>query len=324
MSTFKPSYNENTPEDQQHCGFVAVIGLANAGKSTLINGLVGGKVSIVSRKVQTTRNRILGIAMHDSAQIVLIDTPGVFKPNEKQGAQTLDRAMLAAAWDSMQESDCIIHLVDASVKNAADAAQLIINRIKRDVGKKNTKVLLVLNKIDDTPKERLLKLAQGLNEAYDYDATFMIAGLKRYGVDMLMDYLRDNTPQQPWMFPHDQLSDQPMRFMAAEITREKIYDRLHKELPYAAMVDTYEWEDFDNGDLKISQNILIQRPSQKAIVLGKGGSSIKEIGKMARMELEELLGRKVHLKLFVKVEKNWPDKPQFYTGPGLEYPGSDS
>jgi GTP-binding protein Era len=183
---------------------------------------------------------------------------------------------------------------------------------------------LVPNKMDDTPTERVIELAQTLNDEHDYDATFMIAGLKRYGVDVLMDYLRDALPKAPWMFPDDQLSDQPMRFMAAEITREKIYDRLHKELPYAAMVETYEWEDFDNGDVRISQNILIQRPSQKAIVLGKGGASIKEIGKMAREELEGLLDRRVHLKLFVKVEKNWPDKPQFYTGPGLEYPNIDS
>lgn len=302
---------------QTTCGFVSVIGLPNAGKSTLINRMVGAKVSIVSRKVQTTRNRILGMAIHENAQIILMDTPGIFKPS----AKTLERAMVSAAWDTVEEADIIIHMVDAAKKNAIQDAKLIIERlVQQKEERPKMRAVLALNKIDSVKKEALLKLTSALNEEFDYDATFMISGLKGSGVNHILDYLAKELPQSVWMYPEDQVSDMPLRFLAAEVTREKIYDQLHEELPYAAMVETESWEEFDNGDIKISQLIYVQRDTQKSIVLGKQGSRIKKIGEEARKDLSEMLECKIHLKLFVKVQENWAERAENYTAIGLEYP----
>ncbi len=307
----------STSPNKTTCGFVSVIGLPNAGKSTLINRIVGEKVSIVSRKVQTTRNRILGIAMHKNSQIILMDTPGIFKPS----AKTLERAMVSAAWDTVEEADIIIHLLDVVKKNAIRDARLIMERLAEQKAERpNLRVLLVLNKIDTAKKELLLTMTQTLNEAFDYEATFMISGLKGSGVEHVMDYLAEQLPKSPYMYPEDQVSDMPLRFLASEITREKIYDQLHEELPYAAMVQTEDWEEFDNGDIKIRQVIYIKSDSQKAIVLGKQGSRIKQIGERARFDLEKMLDCKVHINLFVKVQENWADRAENYSSMGLNFP----
>ncbi len=297
--------------EKTRCGFVCVLGLPNAGKSTLVNRMVGSKVSIVSRRVQTTRARVLGIVLDGSSQIVMIDTPGVFTPQK-----TLERAMVGAAWDGIEGADKIIHLVDSAYKNPVKENRLIMDRLQ---GRRN--VILVLNKVDNANKPSLLKLAQEMNEEFPYEATFMVSGLKGAGVDDLMHALAREMPEGPWAFPEDQVSDMPMRLFAAELTREKIFQKLHQELPHAALVETESWEEFDNGDLKITQLVYVQRPSQKAIVLGKGGSRIKEIGQEARRELEEILERRVHLKLFVKVQENWPEKVEFYRAIGLDFRG---
>lgn len=295
----------------EKCGFVAVIGLPNAGKSTLINALVGTKVSIVSRRVQTTRTRVLGIVCEGNSQVVLIDTPGVFQPQK-----TLERAMVGAAWESIEGADKIIHLVDSAYK---DPVRENADIMKKLAGKKN--VILVLNKVDKAKKPELLALAQKMNDAFPYEATFMISSLKGTGVDDILKTLAEKMPEVPWAFPEDQASDMPMRLFAAEITREKIFQRLHQELPHSVLVETESWEEFDNGDLKLTQLVYVQRASQRAIVLGKGGSQIKEIGQAARTELEEMLERRVHLKLFVKVQEDWPEKSSFYQAMGLDFRG---
>jgi len=306
------------PDIETRCGFVSVIGLPNAGKSTLINQLVGSKISIVSRKVQTTRNRILALTIHDKTQIILMDTPGVFDPSHK----SLERAMVAAAWETVEEADILIHLVDAAKKNALAQTKPVIERLQqKKQHNSDLRLLLALNKVDCAPRTKLLELAQTLNEAGIYDATYMISGLNGSGVNDLKDDLAQHLPPSVWMYPEDQMSDMPMRFIAAEITREKIYDQLHDELPYAIMVETEEWEQFDNGDIKIGQVIKVQRDTQKAIVLGKGGSRIKKIGAAAREELSEMMGCKIHLKLFVRTEADWAERADNYSAIGLEYPG---
>lgn len=289
------------------CGFIAVIGLPNAGKSTLINALVGQKVSIVSKKAQTTRCRVLGIALHENAQMIFIDTPGVF-----DAKKSMERAMVGAAYEALEESDCILHLIDASQKNPLERAKIIQDKLP-----KNVPVFLALNKIDTIKKETLIKLAQTFNESFDYTATFMISALKEQGLQHALNAMANALPESPWHFDEDEVTDMPMRMMAAEITREKIFRQLHDELPYAVLVETEQWEDFDNGDVKINQVIYVQRDSQKAIVLGKGGSRIKQLGQQSREELEELLERKVHLKLFVKVKEDWPDRPESLALMGL-------
>lgn len=289
-------------------GFVSVIGLSNAGKSTLINNMVGAKVSIVSQKMQTTRTRVLGIAMHEQSQIVLIDTPGIFKPKK-----TLEKAMVGAALSSLEDADFIIHLVDATHKTPIDNNAMIFQSLK---GQNN--VILVLNKIDKIPAQKLLEISKTLNEAFAYKATFMISALNGKGVKDLARYLGEILPHSEYIFPEDQLSDMPMRLLAAEITREKIFEQLHQELPYAIFIDTEAWEDFDNGSLKISQVIVVERDSQKAIILGRGGSRIKAIGQAARLELEEIMEQKIHLKLFVKVQENWAEKTENYSLFGLD------
>lgn len=289
------------------CGFVSVLGLPNAGKSTLVNTLAGQKVSIVSRKVQTTRCRVLGIVMQGPAQIVLIDTPGIFMPKK-----TLEKAMVAAAWESIKDADIALHLVDATRKNAAQENKIIAERLPGP-----EKSILVLNKTDKVNKPDLLALSQSMNEEFAYVATFMVSALKENGTDDLLHDLAGRMPDGPWMFPEDQVTDMPMRLLAAEITREKIFEQLHQELPYAIMVETEHWEEFDNGSVKIDQLIYVQKDSQKGIVLGKGGSQVKKIGAASRTALEDILGRRVHLKLFVKVRENWAEDPAIVRAMGL-------
>lgn len=284
------------------CGFVSVIGLPNAGKSTLINRLVGAKVSIVSPKTHTTRNRILGIALHENAQIILIDTPGIF---DAGGSRPMEKAMVAAAFDALEESEFAIHLVDVSLKSPLEKNRALIEKLPE-----NKPVLLVLNKTDKIKKEQLLTLAASFNDAFPYAATFMISALKGSGTDTLLSHLAANMKPGPWMFEEYQITDMPMRLMAAEITREKIFNQLHNELPYAAMVYTENWEHFDNGSIKISQVVFVERDSQKAIVLGKGGTRIKQIGQEAREELEKIFDARIHLKLFVKVQGNWAERDE--------------
>lgn len=296
------------------CGFVSVIGLPNAGKSTLMNALVGTKISIVSRKVQTTRCRVMGIALHNDAQIVMIDTPGIFKPRK-----TLEKAMVSAALSSFDETDFVIHIVDASVKNPAENNRMILNALS-DQGIDKSKVILVLNKVDRLNKPRLLAAAQEMNDAFPYEATFMVSALEEKGVPDLADYLASILPQGEWLYPEDQITDMPMRLVAAEITREKIYDLVHQEIPYSVFVETESWDVQHDGSAKISQVIYVQKDSQKGIILGKGGSKIKMIGQAARQDLEDITGGRVHLKTFVKVQENWSERAENYEMFGLDIP----
>jgi GTP-binding protein Era len=296
-------------EDEKQFGSVAVLGLPNAGKSTLVNALVGSKVSIVSPKVQTTRSRVLGIAMQGRAQVVLIDTPGVFAPKKP-----LERAMVKAAYDALDGADIVLHLVDASVKNPAEKNAEIIEKLPKDAF-----VMLVLNKVDQVKKEELLTLSVDLNGRFDYRATYMVSALKGSGTADVLKGLAQNLPAGEWAFDEDQLTDMPMRLMAAEITREKIFQQLHQELPQAVMVETETWEQFDDGSIKIGQAITVQREGQKAIVLGRGGSRIKQIGQAARLDLEEIFGLRIHLKLFVKVEEDWAGRAENYQRIGLDF-----
>ena len=290
--------NANTTT-QQRCGFAAVLGLPNAGKSTMINALVGEKVSITSRKAQTTRMQIKGIALHDNAQIVLIDTPGVF-----QAKKHFDTAMVEAAWAGLDEAEMCLLIVDVSQKNCIEAQSRVLKRLSQT----NKKAWLILNKIDKCKKERLLEITAALNAQADFEKTFMISALKEHGVKDLKSNLAAEMPLSPWMYDPDQITDISMKLLAAEITREQVYDQLHDELPYAIHVETEEWEDFKNGDLRIGQIIYVHRKMQKAIFLGKGGERIKRIGQRSREEIGEILERKVHLSLFVKVKENWQDQ----------------
>ena len=295
-----------TPENTT-CGFVGVVGLPNAGKSTLVNHMVGSKVTIVSHKVQTTRTRVLGITLHKQAQIVLIDTPGIFKPKK-----TLEKAMVNAALSSLEDADILLHIVAVDQKEIVEKNKTVLKALK---DRKN--VVLVLNKVDRIPKPKLLDLAAALNDAHAYQATFMISALTGKGVDKLTDYLAENLPRQEWIFPEDQMSDMPMRLLASEITREKIFHQLHKELPYEIFVETENWEEFDNGSIKISQVVHVQKESQRAIVLGKRGARIKAIGQAAREELNDIMDCPVHLKIFVKVQENWAERVENYALFGL-------
>ncbi|TWB22086.1 GTP-binding protein Era [Nitrospirillum amazonense] len=291
------------------CGFVALVGAPNAGKSTLLNAAVGSKVSIVSPKVQTTRSRVLGIGMHDRAQILFVDLPGIFTPKKR-----LERAMVAAAWSGAEEADLVAVLVDAS-RRVDDDTNGIIQRLKDS----KRQAILILNKIDLIPYERLLELAARFNETGVFTDIFMISALTGDGLKDFLDKLAARLPEGPWLFPEDQLSDMPQRLLAAEITREKLFLQLHQELPYAIAVETEAWEEFEDGSVKISQVVYVQRPNQKAIVLGKGGSKIKSIGAAARVELEEILDRRVHVMLFVKVREDWAEKPDSYNQWGLDF-----
>ncbi|MDR7223104.1 GTP-binding protein Era [Aminobacter aminovorans] len=291
-------------------GFVALIGAPNAGKSTLVNQLVGAKVSIVTHKVQTTRAIVRGIATHDNAQIVFIDTPGIFKPRRR-----LDTAMVTTAWGGAKDADLILVLIDAERGIKGDAAA-ILERLK-DV--RQPKVL-ILNKVDRVDPEKLLKLTATANEAVDFERTFMVSALTGSGCKDLLDFLAKRLPEGPWYYPEDQISDLPMRQLAAEITREKLYLRLHQELPYSSHVETEKWEEKPDGSVRIEQVIYVERDSQKKIVLGHKGETIRAIGQASRMEIGGILEQKVHLFLFVKVRENWGDDPERYREMGLDFP----
>ncbi|MEM0899722.1 MAG: GTPase Era [Pseudomonadota bacterium] len=299
-------------EDHQtatRAGFVALIGAPNAGKSTLLNRLVGTKLSIVTRKVQTTRAPIRGIAMRGQSQVVFIDTPGIFQPKRR-----LDRAMVSAAWGGAFDADIVVLLIDAQKGIREDEERILaeLDNIKQPKW-------LVLNKVDAIEPEQLLPLTAELNERVTFDQTFMLSALKGVGCDDLMDALADNLPAGTWFYPEDQLSDIPTRTLAAEITREKLFERLHQELPYSATVETEKWEDQKDGSARIEQVIYVQREGHKKIVLGKNGSTIKSISIAARRDISKLIDRKAHLFLFVKVRENWLDDPERYREMGLEF-----
>ena len=294
-----------------HSGFVALIGAPNAGKSTLVNRLVGAKVSIVTHKVQTTRALVRGIATHRNAQIVFVDTPGIFQPKRR-----LDRAMVTTAWGGAKDADLVLVLIDAERGLTGDA-EAMLERLA-DV---RQPAILVLNKVDRVARETLLGLASAANERAKFEATFMVSALTGSGCEDLLDFLARRLPEGPWYYPEDQLSDLPMRQLAAEITREKLYLRLHQELPYSSHVETEKWEEKKDGSVRIEQVIYIERDSQKKIVLGSKGETIKAIGAAARKEIGEILGQAVHLFLFVKVRENWGDDPERYREMGLEFPG---
>jgi GTP-binding protein Era len=293
----------------QRCGTVAVVGAPNAGKSTLVNALVGQKVAIVSNKVQTTRTRLMGIAVDGDAQLLLIDTPGIFAPRRR-----LDRAMVRAAWEGASGADVIAFVVDAKTGFRTDAAAILEAMATRKEPK-----LLVLNKVDITNKGKLLDLATHAASIAHFDETFFIAAETGDGVPELKAALSAKLPLSPWHFPDDQVSDATTRLMAAEITREQLYRQLHAELPYSAAVETEKWEDRKDGSTVIHQQILIERDSQKAIVLGKGGARLKEIGSVARAEIATLTGRKIHLFLHVKVKPDWSEDRDVYKGMGLDW-----
>ena len=292
------------------CGFVSIIGAPNAGKSTLTNALVGTKVSIVSHKVQTTRAQIRGIALHGASQIILVDTPGIFRPKRR-----LDRAMVEAAWGGARDADAVVVLIDAAKGLDEDAEAILRGSVNL-----GGSVVLTLNKIDRIPKARLLELAAKSAEFRTFDRVFMISALEGDGVNDLRDYLAGAVPPGPWLYPEDQISDAPQRHWAAEVTREKLYDRLHDELPYASTVETTDWKTLKDGSTRIEQTIYVEREGQKKIVLGAGGATIKTISMLAREELQEALEGRVHLFLFVKVREKWGDDPERYREMGLEYP----
>jgi GTPase len=300
-------------EPVTRCGFVALIGAPNAGKSTLLNQLVGAKLAIVTPKVQTTRTRLLGIAIDGRAQLIFVDTPGIFAPRRR-----LDRAMVAAAWAGAADADKTVLLVDAArgvQRGLDDDTKAIINRLVEA----KRRAILALNKVDVVRRDKLLGLADELFKSRVFDEVFMLSALTGDGVADLKRHLAENTPEGPWLFPADQLSDAPERWLAAEVTREQVFLQLHDELPYAATVETESWEDRRDGSARIEQVIYVQRPSQRAIVLGEGGRRIKTIGARARAELETMLGRRVHLFLFVKVRENWVEDPERYAALGLDY-----
>lgn len=296
--------------DKTHCGFVSLIGAPNAGKSTLINQLVGSKVSIVTHKVQTTRNRIVGLVMHDNCQIAFVDTPGIFTPQKR-----LEKAMVDAAWQGADEADIICLLVDAARHKRRDETLEIIKKLE----KQKRRCILILNKVDIADKPKLLELAAALNENDIFDQTFMISAKTGSGKKDLLDYLSSQLPEGPYLYDPDSLTDMPMRLFSAEITREKLFLQLQDELPYALAVETESYEVNEKGHVLISQVIYITRDSHKPIVLGKGGSRIKRIGKESRLELEDILETKVNLKLFVKVRKNWVENPERYLEWGLDF-----
>jgi GTP-binding protein Era len=294
---------------QTRCGFIAVIGAPNAGKSTLVNTLVGTKVAIVSRKVQTTRTMLRGIAIEGTSQLVFIDTPGIFAPRRR-----LDRAMVEAAWGGAGDADLVLLVVDAA-KGIDEDVERILGKLK-DIRQPR---LLALNKIDRVRKERLLELAADLNAPLPFTATFMISALDGDGVADLKAHLARTVPPGPWHYPEDEVTDAPMRVLAAEITREKVYDRLHDELPYQIAVETTAWTEQGKA-VRIEQTIFVERDSQKSIVLGKGGAMIKQLSMESRKELTEILERAVHLFLFVKVREGWGDDPARYRDLGLTFP----
>lgn len=292
------------------CGFVTVFGLTNAGKSTLVNKIVGAKVSITSHKVQTTRNRILGVAIVDDAQIILQDTPGIFQPKRR-----LDKAMVHAAWQGTSEGDMTIVIVDANTGLSKKLHDMLL-KLKDEV---KTPLVLALNKIDTLARDKLLSLSKEINAILLFEQSFMISALNGNGVDDLVKYLYNHMPEGPWHYPEDQLSDLPMRMLAAEITREKIYAYLHQELPYAIAVENDIYTEQDDGSVRIEQVIYVERKSQRAIVLGHKGQMIKNIGKASRHELSQILDTKVHLFLQVRIRPNWSEDRSHFEKWGLDF-----
>jgi GTP-binding protein Era len=292
------------------CGFVAVIGAPNVGKSTLVNALVGSKVSIVTPKVQTTRALIRGIAIEGQSQLILVDTPGIFAPRRR-----LDRAMVEGAWAGTRDADLVALVIDAS-RGVEDDDEAVVKAL---AAMAVTKVL-VLNKIDLVAKPKLLDLARALNDRAEFAATFMISARSANGVAELKSFLAGHVPAGPWLYPADQISDAPMRQFAAEVTREKLYLRLHQELPYQSTVETESWTELKDGSVRVEQTIYVERESQRKIVLGKGGQTIKAIGAAARTEIAAAVEHPVHLFLFVKVREHWADDPERYREMGLEFP----
>jgi GTP-binding protein Era len=296
--------------DDTRCGFVALIGAPNAGKSTLLNTLVGSKVTIVSHKVQTTRALVRGIAIEGKAQLIFVDTPGIFAPKRR-----LDSAMVTSAWSGAHDADVVAVLIDArkGLDEEADALLTGLAEVRQPK-------ILLLNKIDVVERQKLLALAKTANDRVGFAATFMISALTGDGVSDAKKWLAEKMPPGPWLYPPDQISDAPLRQLAAEITREKLFRRLHQELPYQSTVETDTWKELRDGSVRIEQTIYVERESQRKIVLGKGGAAIKAIGAEARKEIAEIAEKPVHLFLFVKVREGWGDDPERYRSMGLEFP----
>jgi len=300
---------DNSKEVSTHSGFVALVGAPNAGKSTFVNRLVGTKVSIVTHKVQTTRALVRGIVIHDRAQIVLVDMPGIFRPRKR-----FERAMVSTAWGGVRDADIVLLVVDVQAGLNEEVAAILAGL----EGMRQPKIL-ILNKIDRVAPPVLLALTAAVNEKTAFERTFMVSALKGAGCRDVLDYLAQALPEGPWYYPEDQISDMPMRQLAAEITREKLYLRLHDELPYASTVETERWEERRDGSVRIEQVVYVERESQRKIVLGHKGGTIKVIGQAARREISEILEQPVHLFLFVKVRDNWSDDPEHYREMGLDF-----
>ncbi len=294
----------------KRCGFIAVIGAPNAGKSTLVNQLVGGKVAIVSDKVQTTRTRITGIVMHKDAQLVFVDTPGIFVPNKR-----LDRSMVQAAWEGVKEADCVALLVDASRKDPVKFASPILKRLQDH----KKPAVLILNKVDLVKKENLLHLTQEFMQEYSFERVFMVSALKGNGIKDVLEYFSDQVPEGEYLFPEDDLTTIPMRLLAAELTREKIFEQLYQELPYSCTVETEVFDESDPNKWLIEQTIYVQREGQRSIILGHEGQQLKKIGMAARLDMNKQFGVPVHLSLFVKVRKEWQEDPERYRSLGLDF-----
>ena len=305
---------ETVAVSDQKAGFAALIGEPNAGKSTLLNRMVGAKVSIVTHKVQTTRARIRGVAMEGAAQIVFVDTPGLFKPRRR-----LDRAMIAAAWGGAADADVVVLLIEAQRGMTEGVKTILETLADRTAGRG---VALAINKIDRVKAETLLALTKEMNEAFPFVETFMISAEKGYGCDQLRKWLAAQMPVGPWLYPEDQIADLPMRMIAAEMTREKLTLRLHQELPYELTVETESWVEREDGSARVDQIIYVARDGHKGIVLGKGGETIKSVSTAARAELEEFLGRRVHLFLQVKVRPGWLDEAERFSEMGLDFKDS--
>ena len=302
---------EAEAEEATRCGFVALIGAPNVGKSTLVNALVGAKVSIVSRKVQTTRALVRGIAIVDAVQIIFVDTPGIFAPKRR-----LERAMVTSAWGGAGDADAIALVIDAR-KGLDEESEAIL----ASLANLTRPTALILNKVDLVDRTRLLALAEDINQRHAFCETFMVSALTGSGIERVRERLGAMMPPGPWLYPEDQVSDAPLRMLAAEITREKLFERLHDELPYRSTVETELWQERKDGSVRIEQTIYVERETQRMIVLGKGGQTIRTIGEMARKDIATEIEGKVHLFLFVKVRENWADDPARYREMGLEFPG---
>lgn len=305
-----PDLSDAPGPENPRCGFVALVGAPNAGKSTLLNALVGAKVSIVSPKVQTTRARVLGITIEGDSQAIFVDTPGIFGARRR-----LERAMVAAAWQGAADADLVLLLVDSTKRGLDADTRAIIEKLKES----GRRCMAALTKVDLVEKEKLLVLADALSREGIFDEIFMISAVTGIALDELRRMLALRMPEGPWLFPADQISDVPMRLLAAEIVREKLFLQLHQELPYATTVETEKWEEFEDGSVKINCQIYVQRESQKAIILGKRGSRIKALGLAARQDLEQFLEQRVHLILHVKVRENWLESPEHYKPWGLDF-----